>query len=167
MCDARLSLDNESLALRVEELEKAVKMLQLGVPAPASTVSKEEVKTQKTVLKAEQKVEKPVEAQKSESKSLDLYGNWGTVLKKIAELKKSLSVGFAGASVYTDGSNNYVIRMSGFFLNKLKSSETDLAIVRGVIAEQEGKTPAQISLALEDKDTKSASTDSDIESLFR
>jgi hypothetical protein len=167
MCDARLSLDNESLALRVEELEKAVKMLQLGVPAPASTVSKEEVKTQKTVLKAEQKVEKPVETQKSESKSLALYGNWGTVLKKIAELKKSLSVGFAGASVYTDGSNNYIIRMSGFFLNKLKSSETDLAIVRGVIAEQEGKTPAQISLALEDNDTKSASTDSDIESLFR
>lgn len=166
MCDARLSLDNEALVLRVEELEKAVKMLQLGVPAPASAVSKEE-KTQKTAVKAEQKVEKPAKTQKRENKSLALYGNWGIVLKKIAELKKSLSVGFAGASVYTDGSDNYVIRMSGFFLNKLKSSETDLAIVRGVIAEQEGRSPAQISLALEDKDARSTPADSDIESLFR
>lgn len=167
MCDARLSLDNEALLLRVEELEKAVKMLQLGVPMPAATTVKEEKKPQKPVVKVEQNVEKPVGTKKAEKKDLAFYGNWGTVLKKIAELKKSLSVGFAGASVYTDGSDTYVIRMSGFFLNKLKGSETDMAIVRGVIAEQEGKTPQQISLVLEDKDAKGSAPDSDFESFFR
>ena len=95
-----------------------------------------------------------------------MYADWGIVLKKIAELKKSLSVGFAGASVYTDGVDNYVIRMSGFFLDKLKSNETDMAIVRGVIAEREAKNPQQIKLTVESKESKNAQNDSDLESLF-
>jgi hypothetical protein len=109
----------------------------------------------------------PTKETEKKAAPLSIYGDWGKVLKKVSELKRSLSAGFAGASVYTDGCGRFVIRMSGFFADKLRSNDTDMAIVRGVIAEQEGKSPAQISLALEDKDTKSASTDSDIESLFR
>ena len=165
MCDSRLSFDTEALALRIEELEKTVKMLKLGVPVAASVVTSEEPKTPKATVKAEQKSEIAAE-KKAEKRELALYGDWGIVLKKIAELKKSLSVGFAGASVYTDGGDNFVIRMSGFFLDKLKSNETDMAIVRGVIAEQEGKNPQQIKLTVESKENKIRNNDSDLESLF-
>ena len=103
---------------------------------------------------------------KNEKKDLALYADWGSALKKIAELKRSLSVGFAGASVYTDGDGLFVIRMSGFFLEKLKSSATDMAIVRGIIAEQEGKSPEQITLTIENKDNQLQNNSSDIESLF-
>ena len=166
MCDSRLSFDAESLTLRMEELERTVKMLKLGVPASIPAVAADESKQQKTDVKAEQNTKSISELKKTENKSLALYTDWGIVLKKIAELKRSLSVGFAGASVYTDGDSNYVIRMSGFFLDKLKSSATDIAIVRGVIAEHEGKSPEQIRLVIENKDNKSEKNDSEIDSLF-
>ena len=166
MCDSKLSFDTEALALRVEELEKTVKMMKLGVPVATATTVDSEAKTPKNSVKIEQKKEiasAPVGEQK---KDLALYAEWGSALKKIAELKRSLSVGFVGASVYTDGAGVFVIRMSGFFLEKLKSSATDMAIVRGIIAEQEGKNPDQISLIIEDKDAQPKNDASDIESLF-
>ena len=167
MCDSRLSFDSEALVLRVEELEKAVKMLKLGVPVSSTVAATEEMKPAKTAVKVEQKVASVVNNNMAEKKQLSLYSNWGVVLKKISELKRSLSVGFAGASVYTDGEVNYVIKISGFFLEKLKSSVTDMAIIRGVIAEQEGKRPEQIILTVENNDTLSKNVDSDLENIFR
>ena len=167
MCDSRLSFDTEALALRVEELEKAVKMMKLGVPVATPTVADVEQKVVKTEVKTEQKVKTSFVAPESEKKELALYADWGIVLKKIAELKKSLSVGFAGASVYTDGQATFVIKMSGFFLEKLKSNETDMAIVRGVIAEQEGKNPQQINLVIENKDKNNEKKYSDFEDFFK
>ena len=166
MCDSRLSFDTEALALRVEELEKAVKMMKLGVPVATQETIVSEQKPHKTVVKSEQKTENAPISAKTVKKDLALYADWGIVLKKIAELKRSLSVGFAGASVYTDGDSSYVIRMNGFFLEKLKSSATDMAIVRGIIAEHEGKSPEQIFLAVENKDSKADDNGSDIEKLF-
>jgi len=166
MCDSKLSFDIEALSLRVEELEKTVKMMKLGVPMATQEIASSEAKTPKTAVKTEQKQETSTQSIKTPKKSLSLYTDWGAVLKKIAELKRSLSVGFAGASVYTDGEGSFVIRMGGFFLDKLKSSPTDMAIVRGVIAEQEGKNPEEIFVTVENKDNKSDDNSSDIEKLF-
>ena len=141
-------------------------MLKLGVPIATEPPVSADVKQQKTAVKTEQKSEVAPTPKKTEKKELALYSDWGVVLKKIAELKKSLSVGFAGASVYTDGNDIFVIRMSGFFLDKLKSNQTDMAIVRGVIAEHEGKNPQQIKLVVENKDSGDKKNDSDLESLF-
>ena len=165
MCDTRLSESHESLLLRVEELEKAVRMMKLGVtpavvhddPMP----SKKEVKSEPKV-----KIETKATTTEIKSNSLHIYGEWGSALKKIAELKRSLSAGFAGASVYTDGNGKFVIRMSGFFCDKLKSSETDLAIIKGVIAENEGKNAADITLLVENKENAAAAS-SDIEDIFK
>ena len=167
MCDTRLSATNEALALRVEELEKAVKMLKLGVPIAAQPVDEASKTTQKTDVKMEQKVSDAPKQESKGSSALSLYAKWGIVLKKIAELKRSLSAGFAGASVYTDGGGKFVIRMSTFFGEKLKREETDLAIVRGVIAEQEGKMPNQISLVIEANDKPSGGNNDSLEDLFK
>ena len=166
MCDTRLSTTNEALLLRIEELEKAVKMLKLGVTSTPQTSDSIDIKPQKTEVKAEQNAYDAPKTEKKAERPLSIYGQWGAVLKKIAELKRSLSAGFAGASVYTDGSR-FVIRMSGFFAEKLKKDNIDLSIVRGVIAEQEGTTPDKITLVIESNDRPSSSGDGDIEDLFK
>ena len=97
---------------------------------------------------------------------LSLYGDWGKVLKKVSELKHSLSAGFAGASAYTDGNGKFVLKMTSFFANKLKSNDTDMAIVRGVIAEHEGKKVDMITLVIETNDNKNVNSSSSIEDLF-
>ena len=97
MCDPRLSSSAEALALRIEELEKSVKMLKLGVSVSSPT-SAVETKSQKNTEKTEQNPILKKEPEKKEA-PLSIYGDWGKVLKKVSELKRSLSAGFAGASV--------------------------------------------------------------------
>ena len=163
MCDSRLSSSGEALALRIEELEKTVKMMKLGVPVTTAPVVEHNVT--KTVEKVEQKENLTKETEKKAA-PLSIYGDWGKVLKKVSELKRSLSAGFAGASVYTDGCGRFVIRMSGFFADKLRSNDTDMAIVRGVIAEQEGITPDGVSLTIETNEVKNNNSSSSFEDLF-
>ena len=167
MCDTRLSATNEALVLRVEELEKTVRMLKMGVPMTQSEPVVIEAKVDKMIEKTEQKPKVENKAEPKADKPLSLYGSWGVVLKKMSELKKSLSVGFAGASVYTDGQGKFVIRMGGFFADRLKGNATDMAIVRGVIAEQEGSTPDKITVVIENNDARQSSGGDSIEDLFR
>ena len=151
MCDSRLSASTEALVLRIEELEKAVKIMKFGVsvasPEPANIEEKKEV----TSVKQEKKPE-PVKANpeiKAENLPLSIYGGWGCVLKKISEVKRSLSAGFAGASMYTDGQGRFVLKLSKFFYDKVTSDATDLSIIKGVVAENEGVSPSEINLSVE------------------
>ena len=167
MCDAHLSASNEALALRIEELEKSVKMLKLGVPMQPSVEEDKVKKMPKAEQKAEQKPVQPKNESKSEEKPLSLYADWGAVLRKIGELKASLSSAFVGASVYTNGAGKFIIRMREFFVKKINSTPTDFAIVRGIIAEQEGVSSDQIQLVLENVQSQSASASDDLENLFK
>lgn len=167
MCDTRLSTTNEALLLRVEELEKTVRMLKFAPPTIQSNVNESEAKPQKTQEKVEQKAEKPTEKKSEGQDSFSVYGNWGAVLRKIAELKKSLSARFAGASVYTNGRGRYVIRMKSVFADMLKNANADLAIVRGLIAEQEGVDTSAVTLEIESNDTASKNASDNIEDMFK
>ncbi len=167
MCDTRLTTSSDALLLRIEELEKTVKMLKMGVPIQQSAVVHTEAKPQKTEVKAEQS---RVEAKKVELKTekpLHVYAEWGVVLKKIAEIKRPLSASFVGATVYTDSCDKYVIKMNGGFGEALKQNETNLAIVRGVIAEHEGKTPQQITLVIDTTPKQPQNQGDSLEDLFR
>ena len=165
MCDAKLSVSNEALALRIEELAKAVKMLKLGV---VPVTSQESVESQNEIVKpAVQPSAQPIKEKKADV-SLQLYAGWAEVLGKISEVKMSLSAGFAGASVYTDGQGTYYLKMSDFFSKKLASNETDVAIVRGIIAEYEGKNAADIKIVIESNvASRKTAIDDDIESMFK
>ena len=89
------------------------------------------------------------------------------MLRKIAELKKSLSARFAGASVYTDGRGRYVVKMKSVFADMLRNANTDLAIVRGIIAEQEGVDASAITLDIESSDAVKQSVGDSIEDMFK
>lgn len=161
MCDSRLSSSNESLLVRLEELEKTVKMIKLGVPMQVSERTDSPAAQKNEVVS--RNVSKP---EKETDFPLSLYGEWGSALKKISEVKISLSVGFAGASAYTDGHGKFVIKLNSFFCEKLKSNQTDYAIVKGVLAENEGVSPADITLVLETIDNAQKNS-ADVEDLFR
>ncbi len=167
MCDTRLSSTNEALLLRVEELEKTVRMLKFNPPVSQPAVSEPEQKSLKPTVKAEQKTEKSVEKKPEPQATLSVYGNWGAVLRKIAELKKSLSARFAGASVYTDGRGRYVIRMKSVFADMLKNENADIAIIRGIIAEQEGVDSSAVTLEIESNDAATKAAGDSIEDMFK
>ena len=80
-----------------------------------------------------------------------VYPSFGSVLERVAEIKKSLSSQFVGAKAYTTAENSFLIEMSGFFAAKINSSPADMSIIRGVIAEKEGKNPTEITVTVKPK----------------
>ena len=149
MCDPKLSTSVEALSVRLEELEKTVRMLKLGVPV-SSTVAEEKI--EETPMTITESVPSNTSSDGAEEKGGDgisIYQRWGSVIERVGEVKKSLAARIASASVYTDSKGNFLIKLNGIFANMLSSSETDISIVKGIIGEIEGKNAAEIRLAVE------------------
>lgn len=144
MCDPKLVTSSESLLLRIEELERELTMIKLGV---VHTVGSQSSAPAPEVV-VENSRELPVDKPEAATATPQLYAGWGDVISRIGEIKRSLSAGISGAAVYRTGSVSFTIRLNDFFAKKLSSSETDLSIVRGVIAEREHKSPNEIELKI-------------------
>ncbi len=162
MCDAKLTSSAEALALRIEELEKEISMMRLGIPASAPLKPESLKKTVEPIVEIH-KFEHNI-PQNSEP---ELYPLWGSVIEKVRELKKSLAAGIASASVYKYPDGSFLIRLGDFFAKKLSSDETDLAIVRALIAETEGKAPTDIVINIESAGKPVGGAFSEIESALK
>ena len=174
MCDAKSSFSPESLALRVDELERELSMMKLGVGTVSRIVNDEtNVKVLPTVKIVEEKAEdKTVKNQNIDKKSKAettvatdgkpiKYDRWPYVVDRIGELKCSLSVQFKKSEAYKRPDGSFLIRMNSFFANKLAKSDSDLSILRGILAEKENLPPEQIRLNIEPLDTSSIGDFSD------
>ena len=158
MCDARSSQSPEALAARVDEMERELALIKLGVaPAGAAATvpnapaveTKTETKTQNTDVKAEQNDKtQPAKQSPAAASAPVKYAGWDAVVKRISELKPSLFVQFSSSSATVDPAGGYVISMNAFFAKSLAEDERDLSIVRGVIAERERTTPDKIKLTI-------------------
>lgn len=148
MCDPTLSSSVEALALRVEELERELSMLKLGAPIVNTAVD-----TAATVAPKVEVVEVVQEsAPLTQSRSVEgprEYANWNLVLERLGDLKKSLSVQFIGAKAYRMSDTGFLVRMNSFFAQKLASSDGDIMLMRGIIAEAEGLSRDAVSLKIE------------------
>ncbi len=175
MCDARTSITAEALALRVDELEKQVTMLKMGATgspvaegsvtvlppkketarasAPTAAAKATEAKTDTKTDKFENKSEQNAPA--PEAKKTVRYASWAAVVERISEMKPSLSVQFQKSHAFVRPDGSYLICMNSFFAGRLASSENDLKILRGVIAEREGLDPAAVRIAIEPIDAAS------------
>lgn len=175
MCDAKSSFSPESLALRVDELEREVSMMKLGVGTANRIVNDEtNVKVLPTVKVIEEKTEdktdknantsikNEAETDKASVNSKPVkYERWPYVVERIGELKCSLSVQFMKSQAYKRPDGSFLIRMNSFFAKKLAGSDSDLSILRGIIAEKEGLPPEQIRINIEPLDTSSIGDYSD------
>lgn len=165
MCDARLVVSAESLALRVEELEKQVSMLKMGVPMTAPAAEKKPDPT--PAAPAARPTPSPKSAIQAPVQSATApYDNWGRVLERIGEMKKSLSSRFVGAKAYRTG-NSFVIKMSAFFASNISNSPADMAILRGVLAECEGLDPSAVTVSLEGKEPAPKGAQTDLDNIFK
>lgn len=157
MCDAKTAVTPEALALRIDELERELSLIKLGAAAPAPTPA-DAVKVLPTkkedtpsptpsafvsdAPKAAPKADRPV-----------AYTKWGGVVERIGELKRALSVQFKNSTAHVLPDGSYLIRMNAFFAKTLASSDRDLSILRGVIAEREGCGAPDVKLIIEPLDT--------------
>lgn len=175
MCDAKSSVSPEALALRVDELEREVSMMKLGVGTAQRIINDEtNVKVLPTVKIIEEKSEddsaKNVNiATKNEAVSINepvksqtvKYEKWPYVVERIGELKCSLSVQFMKSQAYRKPDGTFLIRMNSFFASKLSGSNDDLSILRGILAEKENLPLDQVRVNIEPLDTSSIGDFSD------
>ena len=148
MCDPRLVVSAEALAVRVEELEKQISMMKLGIGI--SNASKPEAKptehTEKVSSQEEQKMPS-VEAK------IQPYEKWQSVKERIGELKRSLSSQFNGSLAYRVGAHEFLVKMTPFFAERLKSGTSDFAILKGVISELEGVDASCVTVTVDGADS--------------
>ena len=171
MCDAKSSMSPEALALRVDELEREISMMKLGVGAAPKIVNDEtNVKVLPTVKIIEEKNEEKTENDtKTEAENNAIsdntrtvkYDKWPYVVERIGELKCSLSVQFLKSQAYRKPDGTFLIRMNSFFASKLSTSNDDLSILRGIIAEKENLPAEQVRVNIEPLDTSSIGDFSD------
>ena len=171
MCDAKSSLSPESLALRVDELERELSMLKLGV-SPVTRIVNDETNVQvlptvkvveeKEDIIQEKEVKTTAEEQSEQKQQRTVrYEKWASVVERIGELKCSLSVQFMKSVAYRKPDGTFLIRMNSFFASKLSGSDSDLAILRGIIAEKESIPAAEVRVVIEPLDTSSIGDFSD------
>ena len=171
MCDAKSSMSAEALALRVEQLEREVSMMKLGVGTTPKIINDEtNVKVLPTVKIIEEKTDENPKNDsniKAEDTSSPVntkpvkYDRWPYVVERIGELKQSLSVQFLKSQAYVRPDGTYLIRMNSFFAKKLSTSDSDLSILRGILAEKENVSTDKIRVVIEPLDTSSIGDFSD------
>ena len=89
------------------------------------------------------------------------YDKWQYVVERIGELKCSLSVQFIKSQAYKKPDGTFLISMNSFFAKKLSTSDADLSILRGIIAEKENLPPEEVRVIIEPLDTSSIGDFSD------
>ena len=174
MCDAKTSMTPEALALRVDELERELSMMKLGVGTVNRIVNDEtnvkvlptvkvieEISDDKTEEITDNNIKNAAEQPNAPSQKTVKYDRWSYVVERIGELKCSLSVQFMKSQAYKRPDGTFLIRMNSFFAKKLSGSDADLSILRGIIAEKEGLPAEQVRVVIEPMDTSSIGDFSD------
>lgn len=166
MCDPKLLPTAEALAVRIEELEKQIAMIKMGavVSAPQPSAVTVDTIPEEPDDESDTKKNEPSDVKMGEFPRP--YESFGSVLERIGEIKKSLSSQFVGATAQQTSDSSFVIKMSEFFAQRISNSPQDLSILKGVIAELEGKNPSDISVIVKSKSTaKSSAIDSDFKNI--
>ncbi len=173
MCDAKTVATTEALAVRIDELEREISMLKMGIvpdtispdsvkvlptrkdnePTPAP---KKETPTAPEVAHPEETLEVPTKKADPTPDKPAPYKGWRSVLERIGEIKSGLSAQFKNSTAHIMPDGSYLISMNAFFVKVLLSNEKDLGILRGVIAEREKKNAQEIRLIVEPLGTRSA-----------
>ncbi len=150
MCNPKLDGSPEALLLRIEELEREMSMIKLGVVTPASATQAKPADPkpmQKSATDNEQ-IQAKTEKKSEQNNTPVQYSNWGKVLGKISEIKKPLSAGLASAEVTRIGAVHFVIKLKGFFAKRILDNPTDYAIVKGIIAETEKMSKDELEVEI-------------------
>lgn len=161
MCDAKAVVSVEALVQRVEELEKTISMMKLGVPTGTPNKLSDNVSRSPYTDKHSE-----IDMSKSSIKNDNVrqkYEKWEDILERIAELKHSLRSGLSSSEVYKNG-DSYTILLNDIFYKILLSNPNDVELIRGIIAEKEKKARENIKIEFKSFNKKAETVFSDLDS---
>lgn len=152
MCDPRLIASPEALALRIEELEKQISKIKLGVVDIKPQGSVEVKNAEPEYLPTEKKHEASVPSNEvfsdNSQPEVKQYSSWMDVVERISEVKPQLASGLRKAEVSVKGKFSYIIRIDSFYAERLAKSAQDMTLLYGAIAEKEGTMPDKINVKI-------------------
>ncbi len=162
ICMEKLECSKEALLYRIEELEKSVSKLKLGIGVPP-TASQKEIKEQKQPDASEDKtaqitVPQPTSAHLSADSSPVPYKKWGRVVGAIETMKPAIYVLLSKAVALVAPEHSFTIKVDMFFVNTISSNAENMAIIRGLLAEIEGVAPEKINIKVVPKDSGERAT---------
>ena len=159
MCEARSAISLEALALRIEELERELAKVRLEGVIPSGTDNVTVLPASHTEqIKTTPSAEGKLDATPPNVSAAPMpYERWNTVISRIAEIKTAMSAKFLNSKAYIKADGTYLIRMNSFFARNIASSEQDLTLLRGAIAEVESVSSKDVKVAIEPIDKQSAS----------
>lgn len=170
MCDSRLGSGDEALLLRVEELEKAVSRLKFAGPVksepqknelPKAQVQKETAKEATSEAKTEEK-STSISAQAvnlpAEPKP---YTKWGRIAAELVASKSSMSFPLTRAAAFVMPDGSFLLKVDKFFLKLILENQETMAMIRGLIAEYENKSPELVTVKVVEKDSGDTGTAAD------
>ncbi len=158
MCDPKLVASAESLALRVEELEKQLSLIKMGATSisassPAESVTVEEitlVRKEDSVEDTDRNISKPFAKTEIEApNTAEEYSGKAWVAERISVLKQSLGAAIKKGEIFKTGANSFVVRLDEFFSERLLKYESDMALLRGALAERECVLPREINIKIQ------------------
>ena len=165
MCDARLSTSPEALVSRIEDLEREISILKLGVPVASVKAKPQEAEPQ--AISEDNTEIVPVRATISPSAERGIYVGWADVLDRISALKRPLYSGLLSATVYKVGRCGFEISLNDFFAKRLLANEGDVNMVKAVIAEREGVSINDINIKIQSKENTPVGVISEIENALK
>ncbi len=165
MCDARLVSSPEALAVRIEELERQISMIKMGVVS-VKTEKEEARETKNEPVVFEKKQEPDIKSEPKAQSSSAPYASWNEVVERIGEIKPQLASGLRRAQVMRNG-DEFKVCTDGFFFSRLERSEGDMNLLRGAIAEKEGKSPDAIKVILEKAEKVDGGLSQEIENALK
>ena len=163
MCDPKTVSSIEALTLRVEELEKKISMMELGVPVAPKREAKAAPKAKEEAPK--ESVESATKSEniaKKDDKVEQNYDSWDYILERISALKHSLKSGLSSARVTRSG-DSFTIYLNQIFYKILSANTNDVELIRGLIAEKEKKSRDSIAIELRVAENKKASAFADFD----
>ena len=170
MANPKLEKTPQALSVRIEDLERTVAMMKMGVLAIKPADAEQPKPTEREQPKPTER-EQPSSAECTAPAVMTggdstKYLGWGDVVTRIGELKKSLAVQFDGSAAYrTD--NRFTVYMNRFFAPRLAANDENIALLRGSIAEREGLTIQDVSVEVRSSDEKKEETaTTDLDSIF-
>ncbi len=164
MCEAKLVPTAEALAVRIEELEKTISMMKLGVTAPV----KPRENSQPTPKNQSENKSESVEKKTIAKTALTPYEEWDYVIERIGEFNRPLSGKFFESQGFRSGENSFVIKMKPFFAGVVKNDASVISLLSGIIAELERKNKEEIRIAIDSLEAKSEfDLSSELENLIK
>ena len=159
MCDARLTASPEALLERIEELESVVSRLKFGATSAPQPVAE----AKSTTPAAEPVSAKPSERSPASGVSVipdaaKPYSRWSRVVSGVETAKASMRSPLSKAVALDMGNGSFTIKVDPFFVKLISENAESMNIIRGLIAECEGKSSEEITVKVVAKESGDTAT---------